>query len=237
MQPGFFTQQFLKSLPSDNLEALVALADEFNRSIIELEGEDAEGFDQKHYNHYVESFAIFRAFCKARGLKIQLPKLASDWEENMGAIYGFIRDNSDTWEKEINKRSTNSLLSEKEDEYENIFSSGQTYEFTDNDIQRVQELINELRELISTSNLITDDHKRRLLRRLEAMQGEIHKHTSDIDRFWGFVAEAGIVARKFGEDLKPISDRVTEIGKIVIGVVMSKEGIKALPDITKLLNP
>ena len=68
------------------------------------------------------------------------------------------------------------------------------------------------------------------------MQSEIHKKSSDIDRFWGFVAEAGIVTRKFGEDMKPISDRVTELGKIVIAVIMSKEGIQALPDITKLLE-
>ena len=68
------------------------------------------------------------------------------------------------------------------------------------------------------------------------MQNEIHKKTSDIDRFWGFVAEAGIVARKFGEDLKPISDRVTELGKIVVAVIMSHEGIKALPEISKLLG-
>ena len=36
--------------------------------------------------------------------------------------------------------------------------------------------------------------------------------------------------------MKPISDRVTELGKIVIAVIMSKEGIQALPDITKLLE-
>jgi hypothetical protein len=64
----------------------------------------------------------------------------------------------------------------------------------------------------------------------------VSKDTSDIDRFWGFIAEAGIVARKFGEDLKPISDRATELGRIVIAVVMAKEGVKSLPDITKLLG-
>jgi hypothetical protein len=68
------------------------------------------------------------------------------------------------------------------------------------------------------------------------MQRELHKNATDIDRFWSFIAETGIVARKFGEDLKPITDRAMEVGRIVFAVVMAKEGIKALPEITKLLG-
>jgi hypothetical protein len=90
--------------------------------------------------------------------------------------------------------------------------------------------------LIQKAVLIPKQHKERLLKRLEAMQKELHKSTSNIDRFWGFVAEAGIVARKFGEDLKPINDRVTELGRIVIAVIMAKEGIQALPEIVKILQ-
>ena len=95
----------------------------------------------------------------------------------------------------------------------------------------------ELRELIRGSSLITDDHKRRLLRRLEAMHAELHKKTSDIDRFWGFIGEAGIAMRKFGEDLAPISERVLELGGIVITVIFAKEGIKALPEVSQIVLP
>ena len=37
--------------------------------------------------------------------------------------------------------------------------------------------------------------------------------------------------RKFGEDLAPISERVLELGGIVINVIFAKEGIKALPEV------
>jgi len=72
---------------------------------------------------------------------------------------------------------------------------------------------------------------------LEAMQGELHKKTSDIDRFWGFIGEVGINIRKFGENMRPISERVQELGKIVIAVIYAKEGIPLPPEVSKFLLP
>jgi hypothetical protein len=98
-------------------------------------------------------------------------------------------------------------------------------------------LINELRELLRGTSLITEEHQRRLLRRLEAMRSELQRKTNDIERFWGFLGEAAIVMRKFGEDLKPVSERVRELGGIVLGVIFNKEGIKALPELSRILLP
>lgn len=68
------------------------------------------------------------------------------------------------------------------------------------------------------------------------MQVELHQTNSDIDRFWGFIGEVGVAVRKFGEDLKPISERAQELSKLVITAVMMREGITALPMIVKLLE-
>ena len=231
-------------MPSDNLEALVKLHKEFSRLIPihlsyikTIRPRSPEEVELKYYDDFIEALAVFRSFCKSRNLNITFPDVGPNKKTNMNNITQGIETFGKAWQEQINKRTTQSLLTEKEEEYSTLFNSEQTYEFSDSDLKRIQGLINELRDLISTSKLITADHRRRLLRRLEAMQREIHKHTSDIDRFWGFVAEAGIVARKFGEDLQPITERVTEIGKIVMAVIMAKEGIKALPEITKPLNP
>ena len=77
----------------------------------------------------------------------------------------------------------------------------------------------------------------RLLRRLDGMHGELRRKTNDIDRFWGFIGEAGIAMRKFGEDLAPISERVLELGGIVVGVIFAREGIKALPEVSQIVLP
>ena len=231
MKSGFFTDEFLASLPSDNLEALVALSDEFLR-LFKAE----EDYYEKDLNNYLEAHAIFHTFIKTKKIDAKLAQLDDlvDWRAIEERIYMTIARSREIWKKELTKRTRETILSEAEARYSDVFSSEQTYEFSDKDFKRVQELTDELRKLISSSALINEGHKRRLLRRLEAMQRELHKHTSDIDRFWGFVAEAGIVSRKFGEDMKPISDRVFELGKIVLAVIMAKEGVKALPEISKL---
>ena len=49
---------------------------------------------------------------------------------------------------------------------------------------------------------------------LEKLQSELHKKMSNLDRFWGFWGEAGVMLGKFGEDAKPIFDRIREIVEI-----------------------
>jgi hypothetical protein len=38
---------------------------------------------------------------------------------------------------------------------------------------------------------------------------------SDLDRFWGFVGDAGVVMGKFGNDVKPLKDRIGEMMGLV----------------------
>lgn len=85
------------------------------------------------------------------------------------------------------------------------------YEFTDGDLKRIRSLINELRELITENTELDEDHKRRLLKRLEKMQSEIHKKVSDLNAFYGLAVEASVVLRKVGENAKPIVDRIKEL--------------------------
>lgn len=90
-----------------------------------------------------------------------------------------------------------------------------SYEFSQGDLSRVQELINSLRDLIPATPQLEREHQQRLLRRLERLQSEMHKKVSDLDRFWGLVGDAGVVLGKLGQDAKPIVDRIREIADIV----------------------
>ncbi|WP_088556261.1 hypothetical protein [Marinobacter sp. es.042] len=116
-------------------------------------------------------------------------------------------------EENANRESKNfyDLINKKKAKLEKGFY----YEFTDGDLKRIQEIINELREKISVSELFEENHKTRLLRRLERLQSELHKRMSDVDRLWGLVGDAGVVIGKFGTDAKPFVDRIREISDIV----------------------
>lgn len=99
--------------------------------------------------------------------------------------------------------------------YKALLGKSFAYEFSEDDLNRMQVLVNELRDYISQSHGLDENHRRRLLNRLENLQSELHKRVSDLDRFWGLVGDAGVVIGKLGEDAKPIVERIKEIAKIV----------------------
>ena len=114
---------------------------------------------------------------------------------------------------EISASNKNQLLAAIENK-KKILNKGFFYEFTDGDLKRIQQLINELRDQVSSSAFFEDGHKARLLRRLEKLQSEIHKKVSDVDRLWGLIGDAGIAIGKFGENAKPFVDRIKELSQI-----------------------
>lgn len=100
------------------------------------------------------------------------------------------------------------------------------YDLSEADSSRIQDLINELRALITGSTKFDEDHKRRVLGRLEHLQQELHRRLSNLDRFYGLIGDAGILLGKFGNDAKPFVDRIREIIEIVW---RSQAGAEQLP--------
>jgi hypothetical protein len=188
-----------------------------------------------HDYDFLEAYAILQEFFFSRNLKVNLPAVSPP-SVNKQVLLEAVKALITETQRKIEARDSRMHFDSKVDEYRALFSRTPVYQFSDQEYERIQKLISEIRSEIQKATLIPEDHKRRLLRRLEAMQAELHKKTSEIDRFWGFIAEAGIVTRKFGEDLKPLSDRVRELGRIVVCVIMTKEGVQALPDLVKLLE-
>jgi hypothetical protein len=232
MKTAFFPPKLLQNLPSDNVEGLAALCSEFER----FDGHARQLID--HHADYVEALSILKAFTMAREAKLEpFPELGPQKHQNVAKVSTYFNQLRDTVRAELTKRYSRGYFDAKTEEYMALFSRVSVYEFPEAEFKRVQDLIQELRQLIGNSTLLSDEHRRRLLRRLEAMHGELHKKTSDIDRFWGFIGEAGIAMRKFGEDLAPISERVLELGGIVVGVIFAREGIKALPEVSRILLP
>jgi hypothetical protein len=89
------------------------------------------------------------------------------------------------------------------------------YEFSQGDLDRVQDLINELRTLLTNSTVIDAAHRERLLKQLERLQGELHKRMSSLSSFYGMIGDFGVVLGKFGDSVKPLTDRFCEMLRIV----------------------
>lgn len=118
-----------------------------------------------------------------------------------------------------------------------ILGSGFSYTFSDEDLKRAQEILNQLRDHINESQLFEPDHKRRLLLRIEAAQTELHKSVSDLDRFWGFVGDAGVAIGKFGNDAKPFVDRIRELTQLIWRTQASAERLPSSAELPSLNPP
>jgi hypothetical protein len=126
-------------------------------------------------------------------------------------IYRFFKDLKSVLAEQLILLKSAQFSIKYQAKFGNVFA----YEFSEGDLEKIQSLINDLRQSISVSDLFEDEHKRRLLARLEKIQAELHKKMADLDRFWGLVGDAGVVIGKFGRDAKPFVDRIKEISDIV----------------------
>ena len=203
----------LDSLPDDPLRASLMLcnhAEQIDKKFANTKQK------VKYYANYINLFAALEAYMKAINILIESPKLTfNNREEDIIHINAYILTVSKMIHK-LNKFHEGSFLLDKASEKYGIkLGVVFGYKFTDGDLDRIQDIINELRDLIVNSDLFEARHRNIILIKLEKLQKSLHKTMSSLDQFWGFIGEAGVVMGKFGKDAKPFVDRIKEILQIV----------------------
>lgn len=169
---------------------------------------------QQSYNEghdtIIEHYLLFEAFLKSKNYDYTPLKLSTSKDTNVNHICDFFSFIS----IEFEKRETLNKIESSQNKFGMHFETEFCYEFTTGDLDRIQTLINELRENIIKSKFFEDDHRARLLKRLEKLQAALHKKVTNLDMFWGLVGDAGVALGKFGTDAKPIIDMIKEIANI-----------------------
>ena len=165
------------------------------------------------YDVLVEAFALLRSMEEGGMFNSPTypPNIIGEPSKDCTAIYTYLSELEANFKAESLKLKFEFLKSK----FKSSLTAGFCYEFSQGDLDRVQTLINELREAINGSDQFEGDHRRRLLARLEKLQAELHKKMSNLDMLYGLVGDAGVVIGKFGHDVKPIVDRLREIVEIV----------------------
>lgn len=94
-----------------------------------------------------------------------------------------------------------------------------------------------MRELLTKSEHIERKHKNRLLKKLEALQAELHKKMSNFDRFWGFWVDASIYLAICGQNVQPFLDKAAQLLGIIAKVQAMAQGIPSIPMLPQQLLP
>lgn len=207
----YFDEEFLKSLPDDWPHAVEKIAQRFH-SFMEIYNFDSV----KYYSIVQEVQLLLQVFCRKHQLsQRRLPNLTGTRKANIDNINKFIGYLLNDSKKYIQQQTDAKRLKHYKNVFEIAIEDAFHYEFSEGDLDIIQNLINELRKLISTTKELKEEHKRRLLSKLEKVQTELHKRVSDLDRFWGFCIDASIVAGLMGENAKPMFDLIKKIVDIV----------------------
>lgn len=204
-----FTDAFINILRDDPFAGAIAIC---NR--IFSEQEEGTTWGDNDYANFLEGLALLQGM-EAAGL-ISLPHLLFDPEmpgdlgNDCKELQRFFQSVQESCSVELSK----SKFASHKAHFQALLGASFVYEFTQGDLDRIQELLGQLRTQIRDSDLFTDEHRRRLLLKLEKLQTELHKKMSSLDRLWGITGELGVVLGKFGDDAKPLVDRFKEIMQI-----------------------
>jgi hypothetical protein len=164
------------------------------------------------FEDLVENYAFLVAIINKYGWDYKPPQdinfaYAGDAKDKM---IGFAR----SVDQSLSKIKRDDTFEKALSYYQSEFKYGSFYELTDGDISRIQQLINKLRTEINSSNLLNEDHKSRMLHRLEKLQYELHKRMSDYDKAYGIMIDGIILWERFGEGVRPITELIREIGNL-----------------------
>jgi len=208
----FYDEEFLKSLPDDWHYAIEEIAKKFTQA------RNSYDLSNKKYYYIVEETQrLLQVFCEKYKLgRRHIPAPTGSRKTYVENIHTFINNSLGDAKQEIQKQDDEQRLNHYKNVFEIALSSVFHFEFTEGDLDRIQQLINELRDLISKNKIIKQKHKQRLLSKLENVQKEFHKTMTTLDLSLGAIIETGVALGRFGEDVKPLTDRIGELAGIIL---------------------
>jgi hypothetical protein len=206
-----FDQEFCNNLPADPLVGVQTMTDRFIQISMSLSPEERE----EHFEEFVKAVYAVYAYINAHALhELNVPNLP----ELKGSRDEYLKS-AMLWFDAVRNRIQNALTRRSAEAaqayYNGLFKNDHIVELTDNEHRHIQDLVDQLRKFLTESAIFDRKHKERLLARLEKLQQELHKTMSNIDRFWGFLSDAGIAVGRFGDDAKPMFDRAREIIEVL----------------------
>jgi hypothetical protein len=197
---------FIANIPENFNQGVKYIIDEFYRCFPIKQPLNLDAHDL-----YIDFWGLLEAYLENSNYQFDKVNLDHNEVENIKKIVSFFA----VIDAQNTKLLTNDLIADTREKYNLVFGKYFCYEFSDGDLQKMQNLINELRDIVTKSDLFTAEHQQRILKKLEKLQSELHKKVSDLDRFWGLISDAGVAIGKFGQDAKPLVDRIREIADIV----------------------
>ncbi|OIQ49480.1 hypothetical protein BerOc1_01405 [Pseudodesulfovibrio hydrargyri] len=191
-------QELLSSLPPDPMLAIGVLYEKIS--------------GKRTYAATLEGFYVFKSYCEKMGLKFQYPMITGDQAQITTKIAAFY---------------TSILPQIKEYEVAAKIDSYliKPVKITAKDKKEIQSILNTLRDRIKECDEIEDDFKHRLLVKVNELQSELDKPTSDLDMALGKAVKIGLTIEKLCNNTKPLLEPLSKIFRVLDRVTSNHEGL------------
>lgn len=216
-----YSEEHLLSLPEDPVDATIALCEEFMQRARTLNDRSLQMGGMTALT-YLRQFVLLHAIPIGSPTELSSVATGKDYVNIINQLWHELR---------AYKRSQLALEADKQAVQrvravmEHRKGLRIIYEFSEADHELLQKQINQLRDTISKCPDLTDEHRQRLLARVEKVQAELHKKVSNIDQFWGLLGETTIAVGKFGKAADPILIHVKQIADTVFRTIEKVEGL------------
>lgn len=203
-----FTEEDLQTLPDDPLDALLEVCRRYLKRSETLAPQPVE----TKYTMYLDAYAfLVEVAPRLKDGPATSLTFGSEPGPNIQLIDNLFKMYHQNVRQRVVVRTTNERIESSRAKFAIAGGESPTYRFDQEELARIQDLIAEVRRLIQGWVDLPEQHRVRLLRRLEALQQELHETMSNADKMWTFIGELGVALRKFGDDVKPLADRAREL--------------------------
>ena len=223
----FFDEKFIRELDENPLIGVDKICNQFKKldeEIVSKKPPKSNPIEHRgnFFTDYVKAYALLKQYNELKNLGYEVKPIKESKDSTITKIVATFNSVREQNAQSINEQ----FLSQAEEEYSMILGQFH-YKIPEKKLKRIQDLINELRDLIDKSEDFEEEHKRRILIKLEKLQSELNKRVSNVAFIYGQMIQLGLTLGKFGEASKPFFDRIKEILSITVNVQKEAEG---LPD-------
>ena len=129
------------------------------------------GWNKSQYDVLIETIALIETLIESNGFDVDIfkLKLSGIIDKDCEKMFEY----TETIKNKFFEKAEKIKIETYKNHYKSVLKSSFAYEFSQDDIDRIQTLINEIRKHITGMDNLNDDHKTRLLKRLEKLQSEL----------------------------------------------------------------
>ncbi|WP_333805075.1 hypothetical protein [Sulfurospirillum sp.] len=185
-----------EGLRKPDFENPVAHLNEILRSIFkELDSEYVKNNGGIDYFSLLESISFINQFCTRA--KLPLVPISDKDAEYTGSLYSALHD------------YYKGLLINGYDVHSKYLEDD-NYEFSNDEFATIEASINTLKQDIRNAKILSEDHKDRLIEKVNKVQSELGKKMSNLDKTLGSLISIAKALGVAGKESKPAFDRINE---------------------------